>query len=91
MYLPLRIDGTFLERMHTYKILGTLFHENLKWDEAFKHVISSCYVTITILKRIKHFTPYNFEKQLEQSLIFLKLNYNSTRKYGDCAARLRHN
>ena len=76
--LPLHIDGTILEQKHTYKILGTLFQENLNWDEAVKHVISSCYATLSVLGRIKHLTPHNVKKQLVQSVIFSKLNYNST-------------
>ena len=43
-----QIEGNTLERVNTSKLLGSHFHQHLKWEDNVKAIGSSCYATIFI-------------------------------------------
>ena len=65
--LSLDIFGYTLKRMVSKKLLGVHFHEHLKWNENVKMTASSCYGTISTLRKIKRFTDFKLRKHLAES------------------------
>ena len=49
--------------------------QNLKWNDDVNRKISGCYA-ILILRKLKYLAPYNIRKQLAESLVLSKLDYN---------------
>ena len=46
--VPLMVaKGQNIERVTTFKLLGTWFNEHLKWSDNVKHVVSSCYSVLS--------------------------------------------
>ena len=41
---PLSVGGQAVEKVKTFKLLGTWINENLKWSDPVKHVLSSCLI-----------------------------------------------
>ncbi|CAB4011036.1 Hypothetical predicted protein [Paramuricea clavata] len=66
----LRIGGNQLERLDSARLLGTQLHHHLTWQ------ISSCYKTLSVLRKLKHLAPYKIRKQLSECLVLSKLDYN---------------
>ena len=56
--------------------LGTEVHENVNWKRERNSKISSCYGTLSVLKKLKHLAPYNARKHLAECLILSKIDYN---------------
>ena len=57
------------------KPLGVHINEHLKWDNHFKHTISGCYATPSLLRKLKYLAKYELRKQLAETLILSKLDY----------------
>ena len=73
----LSVDGIKpLERVSTAKLLGTELHQSLKWNHDINAKISSCYATQSVLRKLKNIVPFHVKKQLAESLILSKLDYN---------------
>ena len=72
----LTANGKVLERSTTIKLLGTHIHQHMQWTQHVNKVIKSCYGTISVLRRLKSIVPYSVRKQLVESLLFSKLDYN---------------
>ena len=70
-------NDNLIERKSASKILGVHFHENLDWKEHVTKIVQSSYSAIRSLKQWKRFTPYNVRKNLAESLVLSKLNYNN--------------
>ena len=49
----------------------------MQWTEHVIKVIKSCYGTISVLHKLKNIAPYSVRKQLVESLMLGKLNYNN--------------
>ena len=65
-----------LERVSTFRLLGTQVHQNLNWIDEINIKISSCYGILSIIRNLKHLAPFNVRKQLAKCLIMSKLDYN---------------
>ena len=72
---PIVAKGQNIERVTTFKLLGTCFNEHLKWSDHVKHVVS-CGSVLSTLRRVKNMTPQNIKKQIAESLVLSKLSYN---------------
>ena len=70
-----------VDRVDKFKLLGTVLSNDLKWTEHVKHVMSSCFGVLAILRKIKNMTPQETKKSLVESLVLSKLNYNDTVTY----------
>ena len=64
-----------MERTETCKLLGVTINEHLKWENHVKTISSSCYGTLSILKKLKNVAPFRLRKQLAESLILSKIDY----------------
>ena len=65
-------NGKSLKRVLTFRLLGAEVHENVNWKRERNSKISSCYGTLSVLKKLKYLAPYN-EKKTEntwQSVLF---------------------
>ena len=48
----------------------------MQWTEHINKVIKSCYGTISVLPKLKNIASYSVRKQIVESLMLGKLNYN---------------
>ena len=78
---PITVRDHILDRVTTFKILGTWFNENLKWTDQTKYLHSSCYGVLSSLRKIRNTTPWHVKKQLVESLVISKLDYNDIVSY----------
>ena len=62
--IHLNLGTKVIERVETAKLLGVHFTEFLDWSEHIRHLLSSCYATLSTLRKIKNVTPYNIRKQI---------------------------
>ena len=69
------VSGYKLERIKSCKLLGVHINEHLKWDDHIKHMVSGCYATLSILRKLKYLAKYELRKQLVETLILSKLDY----------------
>ena len=81
------INGTFLSGkcvrfVQSAKNLGVLLDEELSFECQINKVVSSCFSTIRLLSRIKHFFDTEQLKTLVCSLIFSILDYCNVLYYG---------
>ena len=77
----LSADSKRLERVSTAKLLGTELHQSLMWNHDINAKISSCYATLSVLRKLKNIAPFHVKKQLAESLILSKLDYNDIVTY----------
>ena len=71
----IKIDGTVLERVSEWKVLGIHFDEHLKWNHQINKLLKSCYSKLFVLRKLKRFSSFNNRKHLAESLILSKLDY----------------
>ena len=64
-----------LERVSTSRLLGREVHENVNWKRERNSKISSCYGTLSVLKKLKYLAPYNARKHLAE-FISSKIDYS---------------
>ena len=74
----LTANGQMLERVNTTRLLGTELQQNLDWNSDTNTKTSSCYATLSVLRKLKSLAPFQVRKQLAESLILSKLDYNDT-------------
>ena len=74
----LTVNGQMLERVTTTRLLGTKLQQNLDWNSDTNTKISRCYATLSVLRKLKNFAPFQVRKRLVESLILSKLDYNDT-------------
>ena len=72
----IKVKGEVLERKASFKLLGTWLDEHLKWTDHIKHLSSSCYAVLSTLRKLKNLAPFIVRKQLVESLVMSKLDYN---------------
>ena len=70
------MGGQVVEKVKTFKLLGTWINENLKWTDNVKHVLLSCYGVLSTLRKIRNLAPPNVKKQLAECLVLSKLQFN---------------
>ena len=76
------VNGKSIERVTQWKVLGMLFQQNLTWNNHIAQLLTSCYGSIAMLKKLRRFTPYNIRKQLAEALILSKLYYFNVLYHG---------
>ncbi len=54
----LSVNGKELERVSSTCLLGTQLNEHLIWTDEINSKISSCYGILSIVKKLKHFAPF---------------------------------
>ena len=69
-------NGKSLKRVLTFRLLGAEVQENVNWKRERNSKISSCYGTLSVLKKLKYLAPYNARKHLAECLILSKNDYN---------------
>ena len=74
--LNVTLANKTLERVSETKLLGIHFDEHLTWNKHIKTVISSCHYTLSTLRKLKNFTTFKLRKQLAESLVLSKINFN---------------
>ena len=67
----LNVNGQTLERVRTFKLLGTWRKENFKWTDHLKELVSSCHKVLSILRKIQNMAPRRVKKQLAKVSSFL--------------------
>ena len=72
----LHANGIELKRTKCAALLGTTLHQNLKWNDDVNKKISSCYATLSVLRKLKHLAPFKIRKQLAECLVLSKIDYN---------------
>ena len=72
----IKVKGEVLERKASFKLLGTWLDEHLKWADHIKHLSSLCYAVLSTLRKLKNLAPFIIRKQLVESLVMSKLDYN---------------
>ena len=73
--LKVHIDVDSLKRETSVKLLGVFFDQHLTWQNHITHIISTSYGKLSILKKLKHFAPFQIRKQLAQTYIMAKIDY----------------
>ena len=76
--VPVACRETSLERITCTKLLGVQLDQNLKWNDHVKSLLTSCYGTLSILRRLKNLAPFHVRKNLAESLVIAKLDYAGT-------------
>ena len=64
-----------LEVLETYKLLGVHFGNTLRWEKHVNEIVSSCYASLAILRKLRNMAPFQLRKQLVESVILSKLDY----------------
>ena len=75
VYPNLEIDGTAIEQVSTFNLLGIIFDENLTWKHHIDYICNKISRTNGILNRIKHYIPLHVKLSLYNSLVLSHLNY----------------
>ena len=75
-YSPvLKVGEKNLEREHCSKLLGVTLNEHLSWDDHIAKVTSSCFCTISILRKFKNLMPFKLKRQVAELLVLSKMDY----------------
>ena len=67
-----------LERVSNTKLLGVHINQHLTWQDHITNTLSSCYGTLSVLRKVKNFAPKHVRKNLVESLVLSKLDYYNT-------------
>ena len=76
VFHDLSVNGKQIEQVSTFPLLGTQVHQNLKRNNEINSKTSICYRTLAVVRKLKHLAPFAVRKQLSESLIIFKINYN---------------
>ena len=63
--VPVACREILLERITRTKLLGVQLDQNLKWNEHVKSLLTSCYGTLSILRKLRNLAPLHVRKNLE--------------------------
>ena len=74
-------NGKLLECVTTAKILGVHMDEHLTWADHVTVLLSSCYVTLAALQKLRNLAPHHVRKQLVESLVMSKMDYRCVVSY----------
>ena len=70
-------NNQVLERVSTAKLLGVQIDEHLSWKDHITSLLSSCYSSLSVLKKLRNLAPLHVRKLLMETLILSKLDYCS--------------
>ncbi len=75
--LPIDINShkKSLSRVFSTKLLGIHLDQHLSWREHITNLLSSCYATLSVLRKLRNFAPFHVRKRLVESLVLSKLDY----------------
>ena len=74
--IQLNTNGVGLKITNSSLLLGTVMEQHLKWNDEINRKISSCYGTLSVLRKLKHLAPYHVRKQLAECLVLSTIDYN---------------
>ena len=74
--IQLNTNGVGLKITNSSLLLGTVMEQHLKWNDEINRKISSCYGTLSVLRKLKHLAPYHVRKQLAECLVLSRIDYN---------------
>ena len=74
--ISLILGSTELQLDKEPRYLGIYFDQHLDWEKHVKHVLSTCYGKLSVLRKMKNFTSFSARKMLAQSLILPKIDFN---------------
>ena len=74
--LNLRMGSNVIEEVNECRLLGMQLDPSLKWCNHLKLVLSSSYAKLATLRKLKNFTPFHIRKNLAESLIMSKIDFN---------------
>ena len=62
---------------HEYKtaLKASRSHEHLSWDDDKAKVTSSCFYTMSILRKFENLMPYKLKRQVVELLVLSKMDY----------------
>ena len=69
-------NGVELKQTNNTLLLGIVTRQNLKWKDEVNRKISGFSAILSVLRKRKYLAPYNIWKQLEESLVLSKSDYN---------------
>ena len=72
----LHVNGIELKITKCAALLRTTLHQNLKWNDNVNKKISSCYASLSVLRKLKHLAPLKIRKQIAECLVLSKIYYN---------------
>jgi hypothetical protein len=74
--IHLHANGVELKQTNNTLLLGIVTRQNLKWKDEVNRKISGFSAILSVLRKRKYLAPYNIWKQLEESLVLSKSDYN---------------
>ena len=74
--IDITLGSTKLKPDKEPRYLGMYLDQHLTWENHLKHVLSSCYSKLSVLRKLKNFTPFRSRKTLAESLILSKIDFN---------------
>ena len=74
--IQINTNGVGLKITNSSLLLGTVMEQHLKWNDEINRKISSCYGTLSVLRKLKHLAPYHVRKQLAECLVLSRIDYN---------------
>ena len=72
----IKMGDSVVEETLVPKVLGVELDQNLKWCNHIKYVLSSCYGKMSTLRKVKNFTSFYLRKNLAESLVMSKIDFN---------------
>ena len=73
--LNIKCSGKSIQRVSSTKLLGVHINQHLTWEDHITNTLSSCYGTLSVLRKIKNFAPLLIRKHIVESLVLSKLDY----------------
>ena len=76
------INGVCIRFVHHAKNLGVILDDELSFKEQVSKLVSSCFIVIRKLSKIRDFLTYEQLRSAVSSLVFMKLDYCNSLYYG---------
>ena len=69
------MNGTAVEKVNTFKYLGTTIDANLKWNDQINNICRKMYNSLGIMRRIKPFVPQSSLVTIYNTMFLPHLDY----------------
>ena len=73
--ISVKCNNITIERLSEWKLLGITLDKHFQLDKRISKLLKDCYSSLSMLKKLKLYTPLAVPKQLIESLIFSRLDY----------------
>ena len=70
-----KCNNTTIERVSEWKLLRITLDKHFQLDKHISKLLKDCYLSLSMLKKLKCYMPLAVRKQLIESLIFSRLDY----------------